>query len=321
MTPNTNHGFPTRNPPRMKDPKPATAPRAFTLLELLVAMAISLILLAVLFNATLTVMSGYERTGSSVLRQGDISLALDQVVQDLEGMVIPNIPNAEALRSTPDPIAALDGQGGDGPAVPPPHWLALLSTVTDSDNSLLPGDGEDAESPFGGATRAVSYRVDYKNPVDGSPDRNPVYSLYRSVASARHTFANAVGLTDLQNSYWSNVPENGEEVSRTTDLNNFLAGNVVRFHVRFQYRDPASQGSAEPRFLWTEPSQNIRIGRNGATINGVPVAGGFVRAEVLLTVITEEGMNRLADGVMDLNEVIERYGRTSVRQTAFFEHE
>ncbi len=264
---------------------------AFTIVELLVATAVSLLLIGILLSVTSNVMSSYKRAEGEFIRQGDVAFALDQIVQDLEGIVTPNVIGAEGLRSTPEEV---------GPEEAASHWLTFLSTATDSDNS--------SPVTFSGATRAISYRLAYQNPIDGGSS-DASYAIYRSIATAQHTFDNAIDKADLQAEYWTSlaaVP--APSPLPPTDLDNFLAGNVVRFDVRFLRGDTNE---------WTSSDENIRLGRDGATVNGVLVEGGFKRAEVAITVLTPAGMERLRSG-LSLGEAITKFGHTSVRQTAFF---
>jgi hypothetical protein len=114
----------------------------------------------------------------------------------------------------------------------------------------------------------------------------------------------------MQSQYWGSISASPSPApTAPTAIGNFLAENVVAFSARFLRADNG---------LWTSPKDEIRIGRDGATVNGSEVPGGFRRAEVTVTVLSPEGAQRVKDGGLTLSEAIARYGRTSVRQTAFF---
>lgn len=260
----------------------------FTILELLVATAVTMLMSVLLLSMVQYFIDGYRRTQNSMSRQGDSSFALDQIVQDIENRVIPNSPNAEGLRATWTNVD--QGKG---------VWLTLLSTATDRDPNMN-----------NGATRAISYRIDKKNPIDGSVN-HPAYALYRSIASAKHTFENAMStnVSNLQSDYWNNLPAAPAPTpTQPTDKDNFIAPNIVEFQVRFLRADNGK---------WTQPESTVSISRNGAIVDGVAIPGGFKRAEVSLMTISPEGATKLAAG-MSIQEVITRYSQTSVRQTAAF---
>jgi len=284
---------------------PQLSRSGFTLLEVLVASTVSLILIGLILSVTFGVLESYQDTSNGTVQEGDAALALDQMIQDLEGLVVPNLLGSEALRATPEKI---------GPHEADAQWLTLLSTSTDEDQS--------EPVTFTGASRSISYRIAYQNPIDGS-DENATYGLYRSIASAEHTFDNAIGSSNLQNEYWDNLAATPNPTPRSpTDLDNFLASNVVRFQLRFQYLDTkGNDNPSDDELVWTSPEETLRFARSGLTI----IDGGaslsiptYERVEVLLTVLTPEGMERLRSGVVGLEEAIQRYGQTSVRQAALF---
>lgn len=263
--------------------------RAFTLVELMVATVVSVILVGVLLSITQAVLTSYDRVQGSVTRGGDAALAIDQMILDLEGMIVPDAPGTEALRVTPESVAGTDNAGS---------WLTFLTTTTDED----PTDHT-------GATRAVSYRLDFQNVIDGS-DENPAFALYRSIASAKHTFEHAVGDADHQANYWVNLddgvtPAPGEP----TAIGNYLSGNIVGLQVRFLRADNGT---------WTSPGDTVRVASDGITVNGAAIDGGFTRVEVALTALTSTGAERLANDLIDYDTAVNQHGTTVVRQTASF---
>lgn len=282
-------------PPQAKRRTGAVAsPHGFTLLELLVASTVTILLLALLLTATQGISSHFSRTQSTLTRQGDAAFALDQLVQDIEGYVVPSFPTGEALRVSPEIVGDATNSA----------WLTLLTTATDRDNSQ--------PVPFTGATRAVSYRIARQNTIDGTrSDASQPYALYRAVASAKHTFVNITATTtNLQTQYWQVLPSGPAPApSAPTDTSNFLSENVVALSLRFLRGDTQQ---------WTRSGAEIRIGRDGTSVDGTNVPGGFQRAEVSITVLTPEGAARVKDGSISLAEGIRRFGQTSVRQTAFF---
>lgn len=269
------------------------ANHGFTLVELLVAATVTTILVGLLLSVTNAILENFGRVTETSIRQGDSSFAIDQMVQDLEGLAIPNAPGAEALQSTPEEVNGMEGT-----------WLTFLSTTTDDDPETL-------GARHTGATRSVSYRLAHQNPIDGE-DTDPVYALYRTVGSARHTFEYSMDVDDLQEDYWDNLEETAEipAPSDPTDIEGFLAGNVVAFHVRFLRADTSN---------WTNPGDDIRIGSDGVSVNNTVVDGGFTAAEVMLTVVTPTGMSRLQAPDLtevQIDELLEQHGKTVVRRTA-----
>ncbi len=223
-------------------------------------------------------------------------------------MVVPNFAGGEGLRISRDTNSGLTNAA----------WLTLLTTATDKDDSFAGSGVPD----FTGAKRAVSYRIAYQNPIAPGRGTDQSYALYRSIASARHTFEN-IGLkvtnmvtntvTNMQTQYWASIPTTPAPAPLdTTAADALLAENIVALQVRFEYLD--ASGNA----VWTAPGDEIRIGRDGSTVNGTPVPGGFRRAEVGVTTLTTEGAQRVRDGVMDVEKAVEMFGKRSVRETSRF---
>lgn len=276
--------------------KSAPKRRAFTLIELLVAGALTLLLGVMLLSVAQGVISGYSRTQGSIVRQGDLSFVLDQIVLDLEGIVVPNAPGAEGLRIT---FTNLPGTTNQVP------WLTLLSTAVDADNSQ--------PVAVGGATRAISYRLAKQRAIEGDTNFPESYGIFRSIASSAHTFRHALSQTNLQSGYWNNPPPQPAPTPRPPLApGNLLSENVVNFSVLFQYRD----NSGNTR--WTLPTDTISIRRDGTFINNNPVPGGFLRAQVSVTALSPEGFKRLQDGVVTFEQAVELFSATTVRQTSFF---
>ncbi len=274
----------------------------FTILEILVAAAVSMVLVVLLLSTAISITSNYSRAQAKITRQGDVSIALDQIVQDLEGMVIPNFAEGEGLRLQPDSVPNLDSSQS--------AWLTLLTTATDADNSF----SGSTPPNFTGAKRAVSYRIAYQNPIDPARDSDKSYALYRSIASARHTFENIKpGVKNLIANYWNSLPATPAPTPfPPTHEEAFFAENIVGLALRFEYLNNSGNST------WTIPGDTIRIGRDGTTVNGNPIPGGFRRAEVRITALTPEGAQRVRDGVLTVPEAIEKFGKHSVRETSRF---
>ncbi len=275
-------------------PTPARQRGGFTLLELLIATAITTILVFFLMNVAQGILNGYARTHSVIIRSGDVTFALDQLITDLECLVIPNAPGAEGLRLSLETV-------GNANNVP---WLTFLSAAVDNDNST--------PQNVNGATRAVSYRLAKKPAIDSDPFSPEIYALYRSIASSAHTFDNALDKTNLQDDYWNTLPATPLPTPQPpTATGNLLAENIIGFSVLFQYLDSGGN------LVWTQSNDLVSIRRDGTYLNSSPLPSGFLRAQVTVTAISPEGAKRLETG-MPFAEVVERYATTVTRQTSFF---
>ena len=235
----------------------------FTIVELLVAMAISIMIVGLLLAVSSQMLGDYDLIQGRSRMEADADFAIDMIASDLMTLSIPN--KGEGLRALPEKVKdATNAQ-----------WLVFLGGTFDKDITSSR------------SVRAVSYRLACQNPVDGSSG-SQVYGLYRTLADATNTFGSVIGSADLTtNSFCADTS--------STQPKNFLIGNVVAFNTRFliagttNWTDPISQTNT--------------IDRNFAMTNGVSVPGGFTRAEVTVTVLTPKGAKLLADGAAFTNVV------------------
>ena len=259
----------------------------FTLVELLVATTVSIMLIGLMLGVTQGLLGSYQDIRNRIIKQGDASLAIDQIILDLEGMVVPNAPNTEALKSTPETVNGT-----------PTTWLTFLTTATDED----PTDHT-------GATRGVSYRLAHQNAIDGS-DTSPSYILMRSLSSAKQAFEHLMGNQDHQNNYWDDLPETPEPAPKDPIAPGcFLAGNLVEFEIRFQKSLDDT---------WTLPTDEVRISNSGIFVNGTRLDDGFHAVEVTMTTISPSDAELLSNGAIDRQTAIRRSGQSVIRQTASF---
>jgi prepilin-type N-terminal cleavage/methylation domain-containing protein len=288
-------------------------PAGFTLLELLVAMAVTAILVVMLAGVVQNVLGLYSRMTGDPAMFSESKLAVRQLARDLESLGLPGATGGEILRMTPEQagtVGQLDGKSA--------VWLTVLTSATDRDDSVLTSatDRDDSTpNPVEGALRAVSYRLARQNPIDGS-STEPTTALYRSIASAAHTFSNAPGKTNLQSGYWAILPSAPAPTPQPpTAIDNYLAGGVAGFQIRYHYVD--TRGTASPTddiSAWTEPGDSVRISAEGSDRNGSSIPGGFRSAEITLTVLSRQGQLLLENGTLSLDEAVKKYGRTEVLQ-------
>jgi prepilin-type N-terminal cleavage/methylation domain-containing protein len=270
----------------------------FTLLEILTASAISLIIITALLGITQTILQNFQSIRAGAQMEGDAVVALDMMVNDLEALVVSPAPNSQSLMVSDD-SSSLSGATG--------VWLTFVTAAIDTDPE------------FQGAARAVSYRLALQDPLGSGGDAR--YALYRAVATARDTFDNALGVEDQQADYWSG---GGADTPNPTDVANYLVGDIVRFEIRFSYREaedstqPADPSTNPTVTKWTTSDQAVEIGADGVSVDGSIKPGGFQSVEIALTSLDAQGARILQVGGITLDNAIERFGRSYVRYPAIF---
>jgi prepilin-type N-terminal cleavage/methylation domain-containing protein len=238
--------------------------RGFTLLELLVAVVITLVLAGLMLTVTSNVLTLWRRSQASHTQAVTAKQALDMVERDLQSALCRRDSRHWLAADIIDSAGGLanhgwlmgtavmkPASGGSLLPLPSPNasgvssltdarfglsgiWLRLVATNVESDGSL---------------PAVVAYQV-VRRPVTGDPvASNPApvrYSLYRSVISNSETFNSGYDVLAGAYGSTSNTPSSALSTSYRTARNvtnpshaNLLASNVVDFGCWFYVRDSA----------------------------------------------------------------------------------
>ena len=262
--------------------------RGFTLVELLVASAITATLAVVLLSLLVHLLEGWSRTESWLMTDRQAQRVLDQLTQDLQAAGGPDDgkvwlaatvqpaagvcegwiegakpPEASLNPSAENLAAARFGVGG--------VWLRFFTARVGAD----PGTGEPA------ATVAVAYQVVRRAPTaDGAA---PHYLLYRSEVSPSATFA---ADHDLGAAAY-NHPAESEGAPGTIAhpvRAQAIADHVIDFGLRIYVRSPAALPGGGQVRAWPTGPADLEY-----RTSSWPVA-----ADVMVRILTEEGARRIA---------------------------
>lgn len=262
-------------PNRMRSHRPQSG---FTLVELLVATAITAILVILLLGISQNILESHRRTISDATLERDAQFALDRLAEDLGTLTRPRLRGAESLHAVVESVAGAVSL-----------HLVMVTNATDSDP-----DGV-AASP-----RAISYRVAYQDPV-AEGGGWPAFAMYRSVATATETFQEAVGASNLMGDFWQSRP--------STQLRDYLIGNVVDFRLRYLDTETSDWVALD------NPGDVLRLaGRDRVSTSGLGDGGETSALELSITTLSREGGIRLRDGAVTVAEAIDRYGKTHTRR-------
>lgn len=282
--------------------------RAFTLLELLVAAAITVALAALLLAVTTNVLAAFRKTQDALGGAAQAKLALDLLERDLQtalrradgntwlavdlfndpsqlaghGWVTaaPRLKPAGGASLRPLPAAEA---GGAGPAIREARfgwsgaWLRCFATNVESGGAL----------PI-----AVGYQV-VRRPVTGALDGTagvPVrYLLMRAAVSPENTFA--AGYSFAASAYQgAGTPAATRSAATVTNPNlaDALANNVVDFGVWLHVRN----GDGTWRRIFPEAAGDVGHAATGG--EGAADGNRFPQmADVMVRVLTEEGATLL----------------------------
>ena len=285
-----------------------TQSSGFTLLELLVAVVITLVLAGLMLTVTTNVLTLWRRSQASHTQAVTAKQVLDLVERDLQSALYRRNSQHWLAADIIDFPAGLANHGwliGPGlmkPAsggslrpLPPADasglsslaearfglsglWLRLISTNVESDGSL---------------PTVIAWQV-VRRPVTGDPvATNPApvrYSLYRSVVSNTETFASGYDVTASAYGSTNNTPSSALSTAYRTARNvtnpshaNLLASNVVDFGCWLYVRDltgalqriyPAAAGDVSHQ----------AVGDSTASDSRFPAV-----VDVLVRILSEEG--------------------------------
>lgn len=288
---------------------PRTRFRGFTLLELLVAVTITLLLAGLILSVTASVLNLWRRTQGGFSAATEAKLAMDLLERDLgsavcrrdngnwlaatvaadvngvtnhgwitTGSLVLKPGTADSLRLLPDPDARGERRIADARFGLSGTWLRFIGVNADAGGSV----------PV-----AIAYQI-ARRPVTGSvTTTNPAprrYTLYRSIVATATTFAAGNNITAA--AYGSSSSTPGSQRAASTITNpvtlDALAANVVDFGVWLYVRN--SDGSLRRIFPLTNADlAHVAVGSaSPADDSRMPEA-----ADVMLRILSEEGATRI----------------------------
>lgn len=265
---------------------------AFTIVELLVAVAVTAVLVTFMVTVTSNVLSAWNRSSGVLSAGNQARTIMDQISQDLEGAIIrrgSDVMFAATIQAdAPSGLGSWSGvtkPQADSLAVLPPApgveralvehrfgqagvWLRFFTTP--SDNTPDPVSGQVPLSNIS-APRAVAYQMQRVDMGGGQYS----YLLYRSEVDPEQVFS--LGY-DLATSYTGGVIRNPSR--------QWIIGNdVIDFGIRL-YERTASGGLTQ---IFPVKDEAIVGDFAASTTNGYPAV-----AEVFLRILSPEGVRQLA---------------------------
>lgn len=289
------------------------AQRGFTLLELLVAVTITLLLAGITLTVTTGTLNIWRRTQDNFSGGTQAKLALDLIERDLQAAVYrkdaigtvwlaADVTNAtgslashgwltaalmkptttESQRLLPDPVNGLASSISDARFGLSGTWLRFIASTPESSSEL-------------GLPRAIAYQI-ARRPVSGTvAASNPAdvrYTLFRTFVGNQTTFANGYNVATAYGATLTN-PSTGSDT---------LATNVVDFGVWLYVRDTA--GGLRRIY----PADNADLAHAATDALAPGDASRFPEvADVMVRILTDEGA-RILDAMERSNGAISRPG-------------
>lgn len=265
--------------------------RGFTLVELLVALAITAVIVAMLVTITATALDGFTTSRNQVKAAREAKSAFDQLSRDLESLVVRADNNFEWLWVATDS----DAPGPNGNTSPSSAQAVFFTAATDRYNGQL-----NTQQDRGGDVSTAAYKLLYRDPVSNS--ENPNFSsfvLYRQLINPDETFNQLLAKEDLQ-AVWRQGFE-----SSLSDSSNFVCENIYEFSLSFVIEYVQNEVTQTQRIMVLNSGgansvNDFRLRGNGISANGNTNAdyadGRVIAADLSLTVINDTALEALRGG-------------------------
>lgn len=265
-------------------------------MELMVAMAITSIIVTVLVSITSLALNTYNRSRSELRASRQAKSMIDTMARDLETIVTRKGNTNEWLSA----IADTSSQGANLASTNATKLIFFCS----------PGDGYTSTSNPGGNVSCVAYQLEFKDPISTAPQgKFSTFVLNRLIVDPEKTFEKLLGATSptvTLESLINSVP--GKTVS---DPENFICENIFQFSVIFHVEvttpgtgtsgstvDHVRVGIGQTNSAVTSQSFKIKgtgveTTVTGGTISSAQLQAGRVTAvEISATVLTDLGVER-----------------------------
>lgn len=263
--------------------------RGFTLIELMVAMAITTIIVSVLVSVTSIAIDTWNRSRSELRAARQAKAMIDTMARDFEAMVVRSGNSNEWL-------SAVSPQTGVGDNVQSSNSAELIFFTAATDR--YDGDIGSVDDK-GGDISCVAYQLEYKDPLEDQGQFR-TFVLNRLLVDPDETFEDFLGKDDLESEFQSLETRLSEEL-------NFVCENVFQFTVTFHVRIN-QQVSGDTRQVdvpvtvgrggGSKTTDEFKIKGTGIEVSGVSnateiEAGRVTAMELSITVLTDFAVDQL----------------------------
>jgi prepilin-type N-terminal cleavage/methylation domain-containing protein len=281
----------------MKTHSASAIKRGFTLMELMVAMAITSIIVTVLVSITSIALDTWNRSRSELRASRQAKSMIDSMARDFESLVTRSGNKNQWLSAVANdsgtPIGSTNLKSTNA------SELIFFTAVTDRYNGQI----GDATADKGGDVSCVAYQLSYRDPVGPVGSKFETFVLNRQLLNPDETFNNLLGKEDLVTAF------SGYKAS-VADSKNFVCENVFQFSVTFHVQVTKTVSSVP-----TVSNVPVTIGRTnstqttktfkilgtgieseitGGTVTADELRGGRITSmEMSVTVISDLGIDQL----------------------------
>jgi len=288
----------------MKIQRTSAIKRGFTLMELMVAMAITTIIVTVLVSITSIALETWNRSRAELRASRQAKAMIDTMARDFESLVT-------RRGNTSEWLSAIANTQEIGKKVKSSNAseLVFFTAATDRYNGKI----GDPTGDKGGDVSCVAYRLEYRDPIQpGGASNFETFVLNRLLVNPDDTFRDLLGKTDSTKpaSSLDKVFAASAYAANLSNPANFVCENVFQFSVTFHVQvtdttqTPAVQVNLPVTIGQTNSSQStksftiqgtgLKTEITGGAYTPEQIAAGRVTAmEVAVTVISDFGIDQL----------------------------
>ena len=288
------------------------------MVELMVAMVISGMILAVMIQVTGVAIDSWRLNQEKVRASRQAKMVLDQLAKDFETIQVRRGNAFEWLYAGVD--TEVGGSAGKGAS------LAFFNGASDRYNGQVGTDGADR----GGDVSGVAYRLVYKDPAKNDMGEFAVFGLYRNLIDPDKTFEELLGKFEL-------IAERGgggpfrPHLDEVGAITNFVSENIVGLSVSFlvEYEAKVGRGSfvTKQRRLSVIDTggdsafDELRVKGNGITVSPAPddaaefARGRLISVDINISVITDGAMEIVRSGTLSADQLADHLSKNTYRYT------
>lgn len=281
--------------------------RGFTIIELLVAMAITTLIVTVLVSVTSLALETWNRSRSEIRAARQAKAMIETMSADFESMVSRTGNNFEWLFAR----TAVPNEGPNGNESPNAAELAFFSAATDRYSGNI-GGGTDE----GGDVSGIAYKLTFQDTVEAN-NSSPVktFALYRKIINPDIAFDEMLGTVYSETSdiLFTNAENAQSDVSSNEieDRANYICENIYQFTLIFHVnvtKSDGTPGTVQVRLADTsaESTEIFKVHGSGIHLDSTVVGSGTpaitndqIRAgklsavEVSITVLSDFGIEQM----------------------------
>ncbi len=270
-------------------------------MELMVAMAITTIIVTVLVSITSIALDTWNRSRSELRASRQAKGMLDVMARDFEALVTRRGNANEWLSAITD----ISGTAQNGNNLPSSNAAKLIFFTAATDRY----DGKiGTPADLGGDVSSVAYQLDYRDPIGASGGAGfETYVLSRLLVNPNDTFRDLLGKPDLTAAF-------STKAASLSDPRNFVCENIYQVTITFHVQVSQTSSATPPVVTLVNVPVKLGVAENSQTtksfkINGTgidtPFAGGglvsatelkggrITAVEISATVVSDFGVDQL----------------------------